>query len=120
VSQEWGSIRTLIRPRRVGAFVRSQELPTAFGWSASDVYAGPFGLQSTRAPDFLESANEALKKLSAGTAITPKERDKWIAQFTENCQALPPFDSMRDVLGNVIRRLQASEPARDEDKKANE
>lgn len=118
VSQEWGSIRTLTRPRRVGAFVRSQELPTAFGWNASDVYAGPFGLQSTRAPDFLESANKALKKLSAGAAISSKERDQWIAQFTENCQALPPFDSMRDVLENVVRRLEASEPASADDKKA--
>lgn len=110
VSQEWGSIRTLTRPKRVGAFVRSVEVPTAFGWSASDVYDDVFGLQSTRAPDFLASANEALKKLSARTDITDVERDAWITQFTENSQTLPPFDSMRDVLESIVRRLKESAP----------
>lgn len=112
VSQEWGSIRTLTRPRRAGAYVRSQELPTAFGWSASDVYDGPFGLSSTRAPDFLEIANTALKKLSAGAAIDPIQRSKWIEQITENSQALPQLDPMRDVLESIIRRLSTSAPTR--------
>lgn len=110
VSQEWGSIRTLTRPRRAGAYVRSQEVPTAFGWSASDVYDGPFGLSSTRAPDFLEVANTALKKLSAGVAIDTEQRNKWIEQFTEISQALPQFDPMRDVLESIIQRLSTPTP----------
>lgn len=110
VSQEWGSIRTLSRPRRAGAYVRSQELPTAFGWSASDVYDGPFGLSSTRAPDFLEIANTALRELSAGAAIDPNQRNQWIEQITENCNALPQLDPMRDVLESIIRRLSTSTP----------
>jgi len=110
VSQEWGSIRTLTRPRRAGAYVRSAEVPTAFGWSASDVYDGPFGLSSTRAPDFLEIANTALKKLSAGAAINPNQRNLWIEQITENSQALPQLDPMRDVLESIIKRLSTSTP----------
>lgn len=110
VSQEWGSIRTLTRPRRAGAYVRSEEVPTAFGWSASDVYDGPFGLSSTRAPDFLEIANTALKKLSAGAAINPNQRNQWIEQITENSQALPQLDPMRDVLESIIRRLSTLAP----------
>lgn len=110
VSPDWGSIRTLTRPSRAGAFVRSKELPTAFGWAASDVYSGPFGLVSTRAPEFLEKANKALKRLSRGDTISPDQRQAWIEEFTASCQSLPPYDAMRDVLGNVIRRLQRKQP----------
>lgn len=122
VSHEWGSIRTLTRPKRAGSFVRSQEVQNAFGWSASDVYSEIFGLQSTRAPAFLAAANDALKKLSSGATIDAQEREVWIAQFTESCRALPPLDSMRDVLENIIRRLEATgtSPARKAGGKAGE
>lgn len=107
VSPEWGNIRTLTRPSRSGAFVRSQEVPTAYGWSASDVYDGPFGLVSTRAPEFLASANAALKELSAGATIADAQRDAWIDEFKKAAAALPTFDSMRDVLENIVERLRS-------------
>jgi len=118
VSPEWGNIRTLTRPSRSGAFVRSQELPTAYGWSASDVYQGPFGLVSTRAPEFLASANAALKELSAGAIIEAAQRDAWIDEFKEGAAALPTFDPMRDVLENVVERLRAPSRSRPGGRKA--
>lgn len=105
VSPEWGSIRTLTRPSRAGAFVKSVKLPTAYGWSASDVYDGVFGLKSSRAPEFLASADLALKMLSMGNEIPEQQRLTWIAQFKEASDALPALDSMRSVLNNVVRRL---------------
>jgi hypothetical protein len=118
VSPDWGSIRTLTRPSRSGAFVRSQEVPTAYGWSASDVYDGPFGLVSTRAPEFLASANAALKKLSAGATIEDAERVAWIDEFQKGAAALPTFDSMRDVLENIVQRLSALSRPRPAGRKA--
>jgi len=118
VSPEWGNIRTLTRPSRSGAFVRSQEVPTAYGWSASDVYDGPFGLVSTRAPEFLASANAALKELSAGATIEAAQRDAWIDEFKKGAAALPAFDSMRDVLENIVERLRAPSRSRPAGRKA--
>jgi hypothetical protein len=118
VSPEWGNIRTLTRPSRSGAFVRSQEVPTAYGWSASDVYDGPFGLVSTRAPEFLASANAALKELSAGATIEAAQRDAWIDEFKKCAAALPTFDAMRDVLENIVERLRAPSRSRPAGRKA--
>lgn len=112
VSPEWGSIRTLVPPRRAGAFTRSKDLPTAFGWSASDVYDGPFGLVSTRAPEFLASANAALKALSTGESIESGQRESWIAEFRRSLEALPALDSMRDVLENIVERLEGPKRSR--------
>lgn len=105
ISEEWGSIRTLTKPTRKGAHVHSKELPTAFGWSASDVYGEMFGLESTRAPDFMDDANTALRKLSMKRPITDDEREQWITQFRGRIDTLPSHDSMRDVLEGIIARL---------------
>lgn len=110
ISEEWGSIRTLLRPTRKGAHYRSQLLPTAFGWSASDVYGEMFGLESTRAPDFLDDANSALNKLSLKQPISKREREQWINQFRGRIETLPQHDSMRDVLGSIVRRLEKNAP----------
>lgn len=105
VSPDWGSLRTLTRPSRAGAFVRSQELPTAFGWAASEVYDEVFGLKSSRSPAFLAVADAALKRLSIGEEISEDQKQLWISQLTEASRTLPAFDSMRTVLDSVIRRL---------------
>lgn len=105
VSPEWGSLRTLTRPSRAGAFVRSKELPTAFGWAASEVYDEVFGLKSSRSPAFLAVADAALKRLSMGEEISEDQRQVWISQLTEASRALPASDAMRTVLDSVVRRL---------------
>lgn len=120
VSPQWGSIRTLVQPRRAGGFTRSEELPTAYGWSASDVYDGPFGLVSTRAPEFLASANAALKALSVREPIESDQRDAWISEFRRSLEALPALDSMRDVLENIVERLDGSSKSRASGRTASE
>lgn len=108
VSGEWGSIRTLSRPSRAGALVKSEEVTQAFGWTASDVYDEVFGLESTRAPGFLVNANTALAKLGSGAQISAQDRDAWIAEFEASTNLLPAFDPMREVLGSIVSRLRSS------------
>lgn len=105
VSPEHGNIRTLKRASRVDAITRSEPIENAFGWNASDVYDGVFGLESTRNPKFLSNADDALRAIASGKNIPIQKIERWIAELSTEMKYLPKFDPMKAVFSDIISSL---------------
>lgn len=106
VSPERGNIRTLKRAQRIDAITRSEPIDNAFGWNATDVYDGVFGLESTRNPKFLANANSALKAIASGNEISKEQIEIWLTELNTEKNYLPTFDPMKDIFSDIISSLE--------------
>lgn len=72
-----------------------------YGWAATDVYQDMFGLDSTRAPEFMERANYTLELLRGGIEKNREKLTKLAALLSHEAQSLPAHDVMRQVLQSI-------------------
>ncbi|AYQ26914.1 MULTISPECIES: AAA family ATPase [unclassified Polaromonas] len=106
VSPEKGNVRVLRKTtNRRDAVVRSQEVVSTFGWSATDVYEQAFGVRNTRAKNFTKVADQALEVIRNGQKISTDKADALCQKLTEKASQLPPFDALRDVLVQISRDI---------------
>ncbi|MCF1442004.1 AAA family ATPase [Ralstonia nicotianae] len=110
VAAEWGNVRTLVRANRVDAIVRSCEVPSVYGWNSSDVYDELFGLDSTRALEFLEVANAVLRHFAEDRPVSRHEAANWITDLEARKELLPPFDPMRGVFSDIVAKIRRASP----------
>jgi len=105
VSPAWGNIQTLRKANSQDEKVCSESITSAYGWKASDVYDELFAMETTRAPSFLDTADNALKRIASGKRITTEESQVWINTLENDIQSLPPFDTLKDVLSGIVNTL---------------
>ena len=104
VAPEWGEIRTLKRSSGEFAASVSIPLPTAYGWSATDVYDELFGMVSTRAPGFVATANLALEHIAASNVL-PEDAKQWSDELNLAIPTLPELDPLRQIFADIISKL---------------
>lgn len=104
VAPEWGEIRTLRRDMNEPALSMSVNLPSAYGWSATDVYDEIFSMPSTRAPGFLKIANLALEGV-AEKNVSAEDAERWSAELNDAITTLPDLDPLRQIFADIVSSL---------------
>lgn len=103
VAPECGNIVSLVRDAD-SSLTKSVELPSFYGWTATDVYEKLFSVRP-RAKNFTDNATQALEFVRKGKKITQTEIRRLTALLTKDALILPSLDPMRIVLNNVCDAL---------------
>lgn len=103
IAPECGNIVSLVRDTD-SLQTESVELPSFYGWTATDVYEKLFSVRP-RAKNFTDNASQALEYVRKGKKIPQTEILRLTALLTKDALILPSLDPMRIVLNNVCDAL---------------
>ncbi|OEZ98156.1 AAA family ATPase [Duganella sp. HH101] len=82
--------------------VHNSVVAPSYGWAANDVYQDVFGMNSTRAPEFVERADLALRILSEGRLENAAQLREIVEMLKIDFLKLPAYDIMREILMDII------------------
>lgn len=105
LSNSWGNIRRLEPSETTAGAVRTRPLESPFAWSSDDVYQDVFGMESSRAPEFIQAVDQLLELIS-NPAQEKADAPEWaIAYLRRALEELPPHDAMRNVVAAIMRHF---------------
>lgn len=105
LSNSWGSIRRLEASETKAEAVRTRPLESPFAWSSDDVYQDVFGMESSRAPEFIQAVDQLLELISNQTKEKADAPEWAVAYLRRAFEELPPHDAMRNIVAAILRHF---------------
>jgi hypothetical protein len=105
LSNSWGSIRRLEASEARAGAVRTRSLESTFAWSSNDVYQDVFGMESSRAPEFMQAVDQLLELISSQTQENANAPEWAIAYLRRALEELPTHDAMRNIVAAILRHF---------------